>query len=600
MSGTYPWSVLGIAPTSEGAEIRRAYARRLRTVRPDEDPAAFQALVEARDLALNLAKQVPPQEPSAAPERRTEPVRSAAIVTTVSFSFEAQPPAPPPSPAPPPPVQQAQSPNPAPTPAPAPSQPPAPNQRTLAPRPQPRLPAPPPASPQSVVEAAQVMFQTARLEAWPEVLRQIGELPQSGRSAVETRLLAMVAKYAKDKRSELSRARRVREQEAFFELLAALNAEFGWRERDRVIYASLGTVDADNFVSLLDRARRDSWPEPTPSGPAGYLGWDRDEEGLTPNQRRDRYHFFDQNNDLEGLGVCRKLLADPEFRRRRDAMSLLFSLSWPQRWRDLPGLLAAMFGWAALLSTLGHAYFWVAPFPILYFLLRDVHFSDPPRARPWSRIHRSLWLLVQLAFLDWVIALAATLANGAPEWRRWLYFPFLFIFAYWVYAAARLFAGTTKNRREDHPAWDRKSFLLFPFVAFARRYYAQAVAGMVVWLAVMEHQAWEGIRFLAFAFPNGSLGVFGCLILLLLAATLHLCAGYNSGRWLVLRFFAVSRKADRKRIFHPDRRASFLLENGTRKKNQKRQQSSSRRVSWWWIVLFFWFLGHLLKALSMK
>ena len=48
----WPWSTLGLdGPTTE-AEIRRAYAIRLRDVRPDEDAAGFQSLVEARDAAM--------------------------------------------------------------------------------------------------------------------------------------------------------------------------------------------------------------------------------------------------------------------------------------------------------------------------------------------------------------------------------------------------------------------------------------------------------------------------------------------------------------------------------------------------------------------
>jgi len=51
-----PWHHLGIAPTADESAIRRAYAKRLRQVRPDVDPAAFQRLVEARDYALRWAQ----------------------------------------------------------------------------------------------------------------------------------------------------------------------------------------------------------------------------------------------------------------------------------------------------------------------------------------------------------------------------------------------------------------------------------------------------------------------------------------------------------------------------------------------------------------
>ena len=50
-----PWALLGIAPTADAAAIRRAYARRLKLTRPDEDPEGFQRLVQARDAALKEA-----------------------------------------------------------------------------------------------------------------------------------------------------------------------------------------------------------------------------------------------------------------------------------------------------------------------------------------------------------------------------------------------------------------------------------------------------------------------------------------------------------------------------------------------------------------
>jgi len=47
-----PWDALGIAPTTDVRAILRAYANRLRITRPEDDPAGFQRLVEARELAL--------------------------------------------------------------------------------------------------------------------------------------------------------------------------------------------------------------------------------------------------------------------------------------------------------------------------------------------------------------------------------------------------------------------------------------------------------------------------------------------------------------------------------------------------------------------
>lgn len=49
----YPWDVLGIEPTTDARLIRGAYAARLKHTRLDDDPAGFQKLLEARNLALD-------------------------------------------------------------------------------------------------------------------------------------------------------------------------------------------------------------------------------------------------------------------------------------------------------------------------------------------------------------------------------------------------------------------------------------------------------------------------------------------------------------------------------------------------------------------
>ena len=66
------WEVLGIAPTTDKAAIRHAYAQKTRTCHPGEDPEGFDALHKAFTAAMRAARQgvsmaVMEQESPAAP-----------------------------------------------------------------------------------------------------------------------------------------------------------------------------------------------------------------------------------------------------------------------------------------------------------------------------------------------------------------------------------------------------------------------------------------------------------------------------------------------------------------------------------------------------
>ncbi|MDR0268828.1 tetratricopeptide repeat protein [Paenibacillus sp.] len=60
------WERLGIRPTNDVKAIKRAYAKQLKIHHPEEDPQGYQALREAFDAALSLAKQQAIREESAA------------------------------------------------------------------------------------------------------------------------------------------------------------------------------------------------------------------------------------------------------------------------------------------------------------------------------------------------------------------------------------------------------------------------------------------------------------------------------------------------------------------------------------------------------
>ncbi|BAU89870.1 hypothetical protein MPPM_1265 [Methylorubrum populi] len=96
------WGLLGLEPTRDASAIRRAYARRLKLTRPDEDAEGFQALLAARERALAEARRLPaetsPEDeeaPGGGEEPADEPAGAArGIDDRVQVSEEAGPTAP--------------------------------------------------------------------------------------------------------------------------------------------------------------------------------------------------------------------------------------------------------------------------------------------------------------------------------------------------------------------------------------------------------------------------------------------------------------------------------------------------------------------------
>ena len=91
------WGILGIEPTDSERDIKRAYARKLKVTRPDDDPAGFQELHRAFKTALMIAQDkayVPPM-PAAPPANRMEITYEDGQTLTFENAEEPPPPAPP-------------------------------------------------------------------------------------------------------------------------------------------------------------------------------------------------------------------------------------------------------------------------------------------------------------------------------------------------------------------------------------------------------------------------------------------------------------------------------------------------------------------------
>ena len=74
---SWPWNELGLSGPAELSEIRAAYARKLKTAHPEEDPEGFQRLhtayQEASRRARRLARSAQAKPEDASAERPAPP-----------------------------------------------------------------------------------------------------------------------------------------------------------------------------------------------------------------------------------------------------------------------------------------------------------------------------------------------------------------------------------------------------------------------------------------------------------------------------------------------------------------------------------------------
>jgi hypothetical protein len=264
-----PWDVLGLVPGCTEREVRSAYARTLKVTRPDDDPVAFQRLVEARDFVLEMIKAgIQPRyvefEPAdgddgadAAGQRADALLAGAAIDALALEAPVLEAPVPAQAPAiPVPQVIVADVPAPATAPETA------------------VLPAATDENPREII--ADILRRldpdatAAMLADWKTLLARVGQLRHDTRTAIEPAVLralpvllppisrlngpvAIAPWYVRLDRligtPAINPARAIARQQA--EMLVALDEEFGWTRFDRHVYGQLGLDDAREVLSRL-------------------------------------------------------------------------------------------------------------------------------------------------------------------------------------------------------------------------------------------------------------------------------------------------------------------------------------------------------------
>lgn len=253
-----PWSELGLDGPADERTIRRAYAARLKIVRPDLDPAGFQRLVQARDAALRALEQAAPWPlPQPAPPPDLVPKRERA--TPQSRTPQPDSPADtdrpddtPPDEMPPPlDIERAAGSELPPAarqpPATEPGATPPPNEPAIVDQPQAA------AGPETVS-----MLLSAFVEAWRQgqvlppvapILKGLGEQSLVARQKLEIEALRAVAGLL-DKslfEGKMAEARRL----AARSLILGLDDEYGWASSDRRLQEMMPRAAADQIGRLL-------------------------------------------------------------------------------------------------------------------------------------------------------------------------------------------------------------------------------------------------------------------------------------------------------------------------------------------------------------
>ena len=519
------WQQLGISSTTDESAIRRAYAKRLREVRPDEDAEGFQRLVEARDRALWLARHAveaarwelsaddeepdagPPhaaqiedvrERPAALTIEQPEPVirpseaadrgrdhdhaARAAVLglldTVLRRSSDAGVP---------------------------------PNGKTH------RAPSPDAAMPHEPADSD-----------WRQIAERVAGLSMTDRTAIQPDLIRRLSAYVTAQDSAFGdwhalNGHRIgmRREFAewlpaawpFFDLVAQFAAEFGWREQDRIIHLYLPHSEADRFMDLL--AWTHHVADAGPRSPTAETA-----DGLPRIPAVDLYAFYDGGRDLVGLRAWRTIRDNARLWQASDPVTdLFFPFRALREGRHLKGMLGLL-GWTGLIAA-------YAPW----------RFASVAQALPWIVPQPESVLDVLFDLWPW----------GPGIW-------ILYRSEDWTFRKRYSFVGAPTSKVAEIP-FDMEAFVFFPIWAFGRRFYFRGVVSLMAWGAVLQQIITMGADYLV-DFRSHAGPFF-------LAAALHAAAGFHGQRWVVEKLLRTFDAVNRAGLGDPAERWLYIRQRRT-------------------------------------
>jgi hypothetical protein len=386
------WSLLSVAPGATRSEIKRAYARLLKEIRPDEDPEGFQLLVEARDQALQFASDARESERPArtlgrtisevvgndSPQPEPQPVfqkRTARTGLTVTLA----------------------------------------SVETLT---EPQL-----------LDRLQRTLASDTLKGWQTVVTAAGQLTLARRVALEPQIIEWLSSFAAQESPNL--ASWPPSKWVFFDLVAALEAEYGWCGNDRAIHVALDEHAAQDFIRLLKWAQR-------AASIRTAARTDVERPGPMPVTLIDLHHFYDRGRDQRGLEAYWRMVSDVSLWRPNDAATDLFLPAWSVQDQRYGRALWGLVGWTSL----------------------------------------------AFAFAPWRFALLPKTAGLTSGWEV-VSGMLLMIVALWTMIGSAPPHAPHRKTRLVGPLWDSLAFLAFPVWAMARGLYLRALVGLIAWTALI-------------------------------------------------------------------------------------------------------------------